>query len=208
MLLNWTVPLFVLVTFALIATRFGTKLADVRPDVFWGSAASCVIAMIVYGVGIRQGKKMGLVTGRILGGLLAFAGLVGVGWLLDSIAPNFLATIQSGWKMSGSIGALMAAVATAVPGIIRFVPVLKEPKVRTIALKIVLVLAGLLVPLTAVLLFYALCGIERQHRDARVWGALAVVSIFVISINLTGPHRLYRDALARTFIEAADGTLT
>ncbi len=111
--------------------------------------------------------------------------------------------------MSGGIGALLAAVAAAVPGIIRFVPVLKEPKVRKIALKIALVLAGLLVPLTAVLLFYALCGIERQHPGSLAWaaGALAVVSIFVININLTGPHRLYRDALARTFIQkTADGT--
>lgn len=209
MLLNWTAPVLVLVVLALIATQFGAKLSDAWPDVLQTSAALCVVAMIIYGVGIRQGNKVGLVTGRVLGGLLAFTGLVGVGWLLDSIVPQFLTTIESDWKMSGSIGALLATVAAVVPAIIRFVPVLKEPKVRTIALKVALVLAGLLVPVTAVLLFYALCGIERQHHGSLAWvaGTLALVALFVININLTGPHRLYRDALARTFIQKSrDGT--
>ena len=64
-------------------------------------------------------------------------------------------------------------------------------------------------PLIAVLLFYAFRGIERQHPGSLAWaaGALAVVSLFVLNINLTAPHRLYRDALARTFIQkTADGT--
>ena len=55
---------------------------------------------------MRQGKKTGPTDGPVLGGLLAFTGLVGAGWLLDSIAPEIPRDHRSDWKMSGSIGAL------------------------------------------------------------------------------------------------------
>ena len=32
-----------------------------------------------------------------------------------------------------------------------------------------------------------------------------IVALFLLNINLTAPHRLYRDQLARTFIHRSDG---
>jgi hypothetical protein len=149
------------------------------------------------------------VTGKVLGVLLALTGIVGGAWVLESTFPKLLKTAADHWRMSGSIGAVLAAVAAIAPGIIRFLPVLKEPKVRKAVLKVVLLLAGILVPLIGVLLFYTFRGLAGQQFPALLCFAvaLAVVSLFVININLTGPHRLYRDCLARTFIQkTVDGT--
>ena len=209
MLLNWTAPLLVILLLGLISSKTGNGLVKVGPKILLISTALCVLAMVVYGWGMRQGKKTSQVTGSILGGLLAFTGLVGAGWLLDSTFPNLVKAIHDNWGKSGSICAVLAAAAAAAPGVIRFLPVLKNPKVRMIVLKVALLLAGLLVPLIAVLLFYAFRGLAVQHFTLLAWiaAALAVVSIFVLNINLTAPHRLYRDCLARTFIQkSADGT--
>lgn len=209
MVLNWTAPLFVILVLSLISSEAGMDLVEIGPTILLIATALCVLAAVVYGWGMRQGKKTSQITGSILGVLIAFTGLVGAGWLLDSTFPNLLKTIHDHWGKSGSIGAVLAAAAAASPGIIRFLPVLKNPKVRIIVLKVSLLLAGLLVPLIAVLLFYTFREAGKDHfyvmSGAAV--ALALISIFILNINLTAPHRLYRDCLARTFIQkTADGT--
>jgi hypothetical protein len=204
MLLNWTAPLLVILLLALAANQVPAQfMIESRRRVLIGCAGLCLLAMVVYGWGMRRGKKTGLVTGRILGFLLAITGAIGAGWVLDSIFPDLLTTVGHHWKRSGGLGAMLAAVAAVVPTIIRYLPVLKNPKIRQLVLKVVLLLAGLFVPLAAVLLFYSFREVAAHHVTILVCTAAAfgVISIFVLNINLTGPHRLYRDCLARTFIQ-------
>jgi hypothetical protein len=210
MLLNWTAPLLVILLLALVANRFATQFTIPWALVLLGCAGLCVVAMVAYGLGIRQGKKPSLVTGTILGILLALTAIISAGIVLELIFPNLLTTIGKHWGRSGSIGAALAAAAAAAPGIIRFVPVLEDPKIRKLVLKVALMLAGFLMPLIGVLLFYTFRGLAEQDFTILVCitAALAVVSIFVLNINLTAPHRLYRDSLARTFIQKTkSGTL-
>ena len=207
-LLNWTAPLLVIIVLALGAASLGTPSPEVWRNVMISGVGLCVAAMVAYGWGMRQDRKTSLVTGSILGLLLALTGIIGVSWLLEATFPNL---ITAGWKWgkAGSISAVIAAVAAAVPTIVRFLPVLKNPKVRKIVLQVALLIAGLLVPVIAILIFYTFRGLAAQYFE--VLGGIAVllalVSFFVININLTAPHRLYRDGLARTFIQkSADGT--
>ncbi len=161
---------------------------------------------------MRQGRDISQITGRILGALLALTGVLGLAWGLEAFFPDFIKAIGDNLGKSASLGATLAGAAAIVPGIIRFVPVLKEPKVRQLVLKVALLLAGLLAPFLAVLLFFVLRGIARQEPFAFAVLAiiavvLGVVSVGLLNINLTGPHRLYRDCLARTFIQkTADGS--
>ena len=212
MLLNWTAPLLVLL---LLALGVGKLPAIDWPHVLIGSGLLCVFAMVAYGWGMRRGKKFSSVTGTVLGVLLALTVLIGAGEVLERIFPNLITTVREGWGhwgWSGNIGAALAAVAVAVPGIIRFVPVLEDPRIRKLVLKVALMLAGLVMPLIAVLLFYTFRELPEPRDFAGprfltlvfITVALAVVSIFVLNINLTAPHRLYRDALARTFIQKAE----
>lgn len=203
MFLNWTVPLLVLVVMALAASGIDAHWPLVWPKVFQVSAGLSLGAMVLYGWFIRRGRGASLVSGRILGALLAFTGATGLGLALAFGIGQGASALLGRWPASGGISALLALAVSAVPGVIRFVPVLKNPEHRKLVLKIALLAAGLLVPLLALGCFYVLCALVGTHLTPLVWmaGALAVVAFFILNINLTSPHRLYRDGLARTFIQ-------
>jgi hypothetical protein len=216
MLLNLCVPLCLIVAAALLATFVGGSFAKVRPAILGVSSILSVVAMIAYGIGMRMDKKTGLSTGAIFGALLAFTGIMAAGWALDSIFVDLPGKLWRRFHQPGGVGisiaAISAAIAAAAPAMIRFLPVLKNPKVRKLVLQVLLKIVGLLVPLLAVMLFYTFWAIGKEAPNGQVWLAgiavgLALVSFFVLNINLTAPHRLYRDCLARTFIQkTADGT--
>lgn len=229
MLLNWTAPLLVILVLALAAIKADPFFKEAWPIDFYISAGVSAAAMVVYGIGMRLGAQASLIAGRVLGLLLAVTGFIGAGWMLDYGYSNFSATIGKPWGTTASIGAVLASVAAAVPTMIRYLPVLKNPKIRQIVLKVALLFAGLLVPLGGLLLFYVFRGIGAATYSIKLpqWiasvpqnqvdysgfvmlacvaAAFALISFFLLNINLTGPHRLYRDCLARTFIQTrADG---
>lgn len=198
LLLNWTTPLFLIAALALVATFIPT-IPWHRVEIV--CSALCCAAVVAYGIGMRRGRKASAVTGGLLGLLLAIFAVIGIGYFVDAGYDS----ARENWETSGGFSALLALVAAAVPGMVRFLPILKNPTLRKLVLKVALVLAGFLVPLIVVLLFYTACGLARDHFAVLAWitVGLAVVTIFVVNINLTAPHRLYRDGLARTFIQTS-----
>jgi hypothetical protein len=106
-------------------------------------------------------------------------------------------------------GSIVATVVAAFPSIVRFIPVLRKPAVRDRILKVALLLAGLIIPLGAIALSFWFYYLWMTY--AYGWMLLLLltflfgtVALFLLNINLTGPHRLYRDQLARTFIHVRD----
>ncbi len=207
MLLNWTAPVFVILLLALLANLINSRLVINWLLVLQTFGGLCVVAMVAYGWTIRQRKTKAVqIAGGLLGGLLATTATIGACWALEQIVPSFLANIHENGGKAGGFGAALAVLAASVPGVIRFIPVLKEPNVRKIVLKIALMIAGFLVPLLAIILFYVFRDIAKQEYFVLmvVEIALGIVSVFLINVNLTGPHRLYRDGLARTFIQKTE----
>jgi hypothetical protein len=101
---------------------------------------------------------------------------------------------------------MIAAVSAVFPAIVRFIPILQKPAIRNIALKIMLVVAGVIIPLGAIAIFYLLFDLGDPNRHGH-YLILLILDIFfglvafgLLNVNLTGPHRLYRDRLARAFI--------
>ena len=79
---------------------------------------------------------------------------------------------------------------------------------RSLVLKIALILAGVIIPLAAVALFYLAFDFGDLRRSDSHFPGLLILDIFfafvafgILNVNLTGPHRLYRDQLARTFVQ-------
>lgn len=224
MVLNWTVPVLAILVLALAATLLGDAFRRAWPIDFYIAAGLSAVATVAYGWGMRRSVRTSQVTGSVLGMLLAVTAFLVGGWVLDLGYLYLVRDLPDRWAgVSGSAG-LIALASAALPGVLRFLPVLKEPRVRKLALKGALLLAGLLVPLGGLLLFYLFRGVADGNIDlpvpawfGRVFGlpedqygaavlvgtgvAFALISLFVININLTGPHRLYRDCLARTFIQ-------
>ena len=210
LLLNWSAPLLLLVLAALAA--IGLKRSDLSAQ--WATWLAIVggvtgLAMLAYCWLMRAGPRLSRIAGSTFAFLLALTAAVGILWLLD-IGYNFVGkglsaipdAIATHWKLSSIVAAMVAAG----PAIIRFIPVLKTPAVRKIVLQVLLYLAVLVIPLGALTLFYVFW-IEGGRSDnfftfLLVAGIVsAFVAIFLLNINLTGPHRLYRDQLAATFVQ-------
>jgi len=118
------------------------------------------------------------------------------------------------WKGLAIPTVSMGVLAAVIPALLSFVPFLKKPRVLAFLTRLGLFCAGLVVPLLGLGLFLFLRAIANIKNlvtinEVPVPGlhfliALAVILIgitfFLLNINLTGPHRLYRDRLARTFI--------
>ncbi len=207
LVLNLSAPLLVIVLLAVAAGRFGDAFAAVRPAVMAGCGVLSFLAMLGYGIGIRCGKKAANRSGWILAGSLALTAVIGAGWAFEVVGARLLGVIREHWRISGGIGTVVAALVAGVPTAIRFLPVLKNPKGREFVLKGALVLAGLVVPVSGVLLFYLLSDMAKGNAAVFLVVAafLAGVSFFVLNVNLTSPHRMYRGGLAKTFVRRCEG---
>ena len=223
MVLNWSVPLLLVVLAALGAVWGARVLAGVPvwPGLVGTFAVLSGLALIAYGVALRVGKRAALRVGGWLGVLLALCLASGAGWALAAGFHAVPAAVARWPKTPFGVGALLAALTAAGPTLLRFLPILKDPRARSAALAVLLHLAALVVPVVSVLAFYACCELAVQPRDpALPWwhplhaqkgfwflaeaGVVLFLVDLVLNVNQTGPHRLYRNGLARSFVQTTE----
>lgn len=228
LLLNTSVPLALLVVLALVVHWMSARFEWAWPVDIYVSSGATLAAMIYFAGAMRTGRKEARKAGALVGGFLAFTLLIGFGKILDlgyhALFPEKGESAISNLGSIGGVAGIVGLISSAVPIAVRFIPILKEPKVRKIALRIALFIVSLLGPASGILLFYWLRAFASGHGDIAFLGSLgstlgvssevagsgilvlsaivlSFVALFLIDINLTGPHRIYRDALARTFVE-------
>jgi len=217
LLLNWSAPAFLVMVAAL--AWIGVESA-VPGDRKWSilfsvSGVLTFLSLLLYGVLIRCGRYAAKIGGVALAVLLAATSLLGIAWLISAGYKSLPDWTISSWTVTGGLAGLVAAG----PAILRFIPVLKSPVVRKIVLQVLLLLAGIILPLMALTLFYLclyLAGFGGSATDRPPGSADGIllllciaavsgfVAIFILNINLTAPHRLYRDQLARTFVQISE----
>jgi TIR domain len=165
MLLNWMAPFLVIVAAALVVVMAGEWIDDSR---WWwtrslGMAGLLTgIALILYCFLLRRGPKPARMSGGILACCAAVTLAIAVAWLLELGYKGIPQFIASHWRVSGGFASLVVAG----PAIVRFLPVLKNPAVRKIVLRILLFLAALVVPLLALTLFYVCCAVGHLRTHA------------------------------------------
>jgi hypothetical protein len=206
MLLNWTAPLFLIATAALI----GIQLAYRWPGfpfagLFFFFLAVTLVALVVYGALMRGGPTRSKQGAIFLGLASALTLFIGACWLLK-LGHGWYAQVMG--SISWSTTGIVAAGSAVFPAIVRFIPILQKPKVRSLVLKIALILAGVIIPLAAIALFYLTFDLGDLRRPDHHFLGLVILDVFfafvafgILNVNLTGPHRLYRDQLARTFVQ-------
>jgi len=222
MILNWSAPLLVIV----LAALFANVLLPKNSDSFWSATLKITggltgFALVAYCGLLRTKKTWAKWGGWFLTISTALTLVTCVGWLADKGYEGFNRWVAGGWNYPLGVG-LVGALIGAGPAIIRFFPVLQRARFRQIAMQVLLWITGLIIPILALLLFYTCRHFgEYFHSDsaASVWsleryggkaflagGAiiLALVAVRLLNINLTAPHRLYRDRLAKTFIHSTD----
>jgi len=220
LLLNWCVPFFFLALLALFAVNY----TDVVPYSWWEVGLEAllgftVVALLYYAYAMRGEGTAANTAGKALGALIAACLACAAGWGLQAGFFKFYAEVQQNacgasgppFPWAGTLG--VASVVSAFPAILRIVPLFENPRMREWALRVALIAAGLLVPVCAVIIFYIFCALGvadstdfwcwHLPRGSVLWALLAffgLVSLFLLNVNLTSPHRLYRDQLAKTFI--------
>jgi hypothetical protein len=219
MIMNWMAPLFVLAAAAWLS---GKMTAQLRPE-FWLTATGVLtsitaVLIIMYGFALRAGA--GVRTGSVLLACSAGAALAcAAAFFIEWGYLKFDAFLAAPWPVTGTA----ALSVVAGPAVARFLPVFKSPKYRKLLLQATLIAAGIVVPMIALASFYLLRELGRMDADlhAAWWSPLhhwtgeevligiaglsGVFSLFGLNINLTGPHKLYRDQLAKTFVQKQPG---
>lgn len=133
-----------------------------------------------------------------------------VGEVFQAIDDSFTGTI---W---GAGGFSLGTAAILLPVVLRFIPFLRHPKVRAILHRLSLLLSAAFIPIAAVAFYLFLCAIGKV-KEVHLLGSdgpavsglafltgvavfLFLLTSFFLNINLTAPHRLYRNGLAGTFV--------
>ncbi|WP_316227120.1 patatin-like phospholipase family protein [Bradyrhizobium sp. SZCCHNS3052] len=217
MIMNWIAPLCFLSFLALLFIYLG----DAIPSQIWSQAAIglsivTLVAIYISGFSLRAGtnaRSGAIVVAISAGAALAFAIVAAIEWGL----LKFDALLNS--KISGAV----VLSVLAGPAVARFMPVFRSETFRKNFLRIALYAASLVVPLLAVAVFYLLRELGRMPMDSEapwynpvhylcgtaVLGCLFLLSLLFsllgLDVNLTGPHKLYRDALAATFVRPKTG---
>ena len=219
LIMNWMAPLFVL---ALAAWASNQMAAQLRPDT-WLSAAgvltlATIVSVLFYGFALRLG------TGARVGSALFAFGVAAILFCTAIFAVElgylkFEAALRAPWPITGA--AVLSVIAG--PAVARFVPIFRSPKYRKLLLQAALLVAGFFVPLLALGSFYLLREVGKvDDLPGATWlnplhywkgetflmilmAVSGIFSLFALNINLTGPHKLYRDQLSKTFVETAEG---
>ncbi len=159
-------------------------------------------------------------AGGFIGSLLLLAAVaLHRQWVPARGIPGFsglwkrLFDFGDGWATA--FAALAGLGTVIVPSLVRFAPVLKQPSMRKLVMKVALVAAGLIVPLLAFGLFLLLSVVATVNGGDPsvpeglvvlfVLAAGAFISALLLDVNVTAPHFLYRDGLTRSFIGEENG---
>lgn len=227
-LLNWSVPLLILAAAAALTASVPIITLDQIP---WSALCGigllvCSGAAVLYFLLLRKGARAALLSGRFFGVTamlpILTAGAWGVHlafhWIfkdarewpdLPAMLDQFWGSPLFSWIGLGAIS--IGSISTLLPTITRFIPFLEKPAVRKVVLKVAMGLAGTFLPLVGVVVYILLLAVGSVKTmpwgmtgTASLWWltvALVVLTVFVLNINLNAPHRIYRNALSRTFVE-------
>lgn len=205
-ILNWLAPLGALTVAAAIATiSRNNHSAELWPRLTMWCGIALAPALLLYGMSLRTKWNWGL---KVLAWLSAVTAAFGAFWLADLGFEKFEQMVAS--PIAFSMTTVFSAVAAFAPVITKFVPLFERPAFKRLASKFILWLSGLFVPVLALIVFYALQLAAGRFGSWTVLGIgtlICVISYFIVDINLTGPHRIYRARLAKTFVESG-GTPT
>lgn len=218
LLLNLTAPLCII---ALLAWM-GDYAATYLPASVWLIAArilgvATAVSLILYGIALRYGAVARLGSLLFSWGV-ALTLLAMAGFLMESGFLSFRNLLAEHWSVSGYV----AVCILIVPSFVRFLPVFRTPAVRRKVLNGALIAVGGVVPFIAVVTFYLFRILAQQPIDTSSHGLFSivdgstilivisaifgVVAIWFLNVNLTGPHKLYRDQLAKTFVLTSSAT--
>ncbi len=210
LILNWLAPIAILSGLALLASNISVG-SRIWTNAILASAELSIFAILIYGMSLNFGlaRWPRIAVALITAFGLAFAAIAVSEW-------GFGKFRSTPYALTITLAATFLIVATPIG--VRFLPVFRTEKYRHLLFRVTLYAAGLIVPVLGLLCFYFLRDLAGRElvADASWWDPLryvngltvlwtifalsALFSLLLLDVNLTGPHKLYRDQLAKTFV--------
>ncbi len=206
--LNLSAPIGIIALLAFISNY--TSMLNIPSFWLWIagiSGGATIIGIIVYGIGLRFG--WGAKAGSSVVAVGACAILIALLTFLASKGYESLGEITSdNWQAAS----YLAVLAFATPLIAKFIPIFNSLHAKNILLKYSVILAAIIVPLVSLALLYTLktVGNLPQISTAPWLSGKSLLTLIIatcsiislcLNVNMTGLHKLYRDQLAKTFVE-------
>ncbi|MEG0938973.1 MAG: hypothetical protein RSE32_07775 [Comamonas sp.] len=216
LLLNLTGPFATLCAIALLILQLPGDNWLLLVTKLFGIAAGC--GLLVYAITLRS-ESAAYRAKTCFSWALAIS-MLGLVIYVLSLAVRGVNNIA--WSSNLVAGITMAMV--VVPGVV--VTLMRLPSVSTarkVTSKVLLLSAGCLAPLVALMLLQVLLHLATYPMNVQeswinplryldghsllvgVCVLLALIAFFFVDVNLTGIHRLYRDQLAKTFVNSVEG---
>jgi predicted acylesterase/phospholipase RssA len=216
MILNWTALAAVIAVLALGVHLLQWVIGGSVGNLVSISVGLAVAGIIAYAwLPYRLGRWRVVALWALCGGAAAAF----VTHLVGYFYGLFVAALTSDTSGVVPVTFSVATLAATLPALSRLLPVLGQPWMRKIGNQIVLIIATAAVPVLALLFGYALYWLGTISTDGVAqfmpdwltvpgWVLLFAIALFLsltalvcIDINATGPHWLYRQQLANTFIK-------
>ncbi|WP_157355058.1 patatin-like phospholipase family protein [Methylotenera sp. 1P/1] len=210
LLLNWTGPLSVI---SLVAYAVNQLSNSPEKLLFFSafSAALISISILIYGMVLNNDKAVKIGRKVIFFQLITTL-VIFTFYLVEKGYSLFFQSFHWPYLL------YMLVMVIGIPAIVRFLPLFGTPSNKKIILNGIVWLAGAIVPLLIVTIYYylRLLGSLQQDNSLSFWsplshwsgntilliiGAVFALVTFFLNVNLTGLNKLYRDQLSRTFIQ-------
>ncbi|CCD95357.1 conserved membrane hypothetical protein [Bradyrhizobium sp. ORS 375] len=210
LILNWLAPLAVLSGLAILASYLPSRVR------FWADMSLafgglCLFAVLIYGFWLKLGWA------KVPRAIVALTSAIALCLLVLALSEwAFRQFETTPFAFPIALAGTFFLVATPIG--MRFLPVFHTDAYRRLLFTATLCAAGIIVPVLGLLCFFALRHLagEDMAPSAPWWNPLhyadgflvlctvaaiaSLFSLFILDVNLTGPHKLYRDQLAKTFI--------
>lgn len=215
MVLNWTGPLSLIGIFALSVAWAGADTTEALGDAVGCLGLLTLTLLLPYGwlLRSRRWSRTGI---EALAGCSSLAMLAVVLMGIEAGYRVFRHALAAPLSVAG-----LTAAAISLPSIFLFMATLRSRLGKRAVLRALTLAAGIAVPLLAVVCYYMLRRFAElpadpgasllapQHYLSGAWlvalgtMALGLFAMFGVDVNATGPHKIYRDALARTFVQSS-----
>ncbi len=213
MVLNWTAPAAIIAVITLLLHLLGVSGWDTFFGLLPVVGGACLLAALLSYAWVPY--RWGAVRIAALWGFFLLTGAFFLIYGIHLFYGAFL-TILQGQKLTATLS--LAALAAAGPALSRVLPMLGKERARIIGVRILLIIASIAVPFLALIVgcmlfylghvpgeklpaFFGAIGIRSGLWLLAVIAlALVLTTLLTLNINATGPHWLYRQQIANTFI--------
>lgn len=206
MVVNW-LGLAAILSFAVVVVVLTRSVWDDAQRILLTLALiALATAFLTFAVGHGKDRTRAIRRFSILTGIATI--LIAVSLLppLYSIYSGLIGT-------EPAVAAIALAVSASLPTVARIAGLVSRRSTELVLIRVALVLAGVAVPIICLVFSFALWDFATDLEDgslvvyrsrvlvlAAITMLLGVIAVFALDVNLTGPGRLYRNRLARSFV--------